>query len=227
MTSSTPHKDTEHLKDMICFRVFFSTTGIHGREGGGGEVGMVNKTKKLVVTGMLCALAYLMTLVMRIPIVLFLRYDSKDIVIAAGGFLFGPLYAFYMSLVVSVAQMLTTSGTGLWGCLMNILSSCSFACTASFFYKRKRTASGAAAGLLWGAGCMVIVMLFWNYLIAPVYMGYTRDAVAELLLPAFLPFNLIKGGLNAAGALLLYRPVTAAARRFGLLRNEGEPDTAC
>lgn len=45
-------------------------------------------------------------------------------------------------------------------------------------------------------------MLFWNYLIAPLYMGYSREAVAGLLLPAFLPFNLIKGCLNAAGTLL-------------------------
>ena len=28
-------------------------------------------------------------------------------------------------------------------------------------------------------------------------MGCSREAVAELLLPAFLPFNLVKGGLNA------------------------------
>lgn len=184
---------------------------------------MVSKTKKLVVTGMLCALAYLMTLVMRIPVVLFLRYDSKDMVIAAGGFLFGPPGAFYISLIVSVAQMLTASGTGLPGCLMNVISSCSFACTAAFFHKRKRTPSGAAAGLLWGWGCMVVVMMLWNYLIAPFYMGISREAVVKLLLPAFLPFNLLKGGLNAAGAMLLYRPVMAAARRSRLLQEEEVP----
>lgn len=74
-----------------------------------------------------------------------------------------------------------------------------------------------AAGLLCGWMCMVLVMLLWNYLIAPVYMGCSRQAAAELLLPAFLPFNLIKGGLNAAGALLLYRPAAAALRRSHLL----------
>ena len=34
--------------------------------------------------------------------------------------------------------------------------------------------------------------------------------LAQLLLPVFLPFNLIKGGVNAALTLLLYRPLTAA-----------------
>ena len=37
-------------------------------------------------------------------------------------------------------------------------------------------------------------------------MGMPREAVAELLLPAFLPFNLIKGSINTAVTLLLYKP---------------------
>ena len=42
---------------------------------------MGSKTKKLTVTGMLCALAYTATAVGRVPMVLFLKYDPKDIVI--------------------------------------------------------------------------------------------------------------------------------------------------
>ena len=44
-------------------------------------------------------------------------------------------------------------------------------------------------------------------LITPFYMGYPREAVVELLLPAFLPINLIKGGLNAGITMLLYKPI--------------------
>ena len=76
--------------------------------------------------------------------------------------------------------------------------------------------SGALGGLLGGWGCQVAVMMLWNYLVAPVYMGYSREAVAELLLPAFLPFNVIKGGLNAGITLLLYKPVVTALRRSHL-----------
>ncbi|SOY30602.1 hypothetical protein AMURIS_03333 [Acetatifactor muris] len=60
-------------------------------------------------------------------------------------------------------------------------------------------------------------MLFWNYLITPVYMGYPREAVAELLIPVFLPFNLMKGGLNAAFTMILYKPVVTAFRCAHLL----------
>lgn len=64
---------------------------------------------------------------------------------------------------------------------------------------------------------MVLVMLVWNYFIAPIYMGCPREAVAKLLIPAFLPFNLMKGGLNAAITMLLYKPVIKALRSTYLI----------
>ena len=100
---------------------------------------------------------------------------------------------------------------------MNIISSCSFACTAAFIYSKRRKLSGAIGGLFCGWGCQVVVMILWNYLITPFYMGYPREAVVELLIPAFLPFNLIKGGLNAAITMLLYKPVVTALRRSHLI----------
>lgn len=174
---------------------------------------MNSRTKKLTAIAMLCAIAYAAAAVGRVPLVLFLKYDPKDIVIAIGGFIFGPLASFLIAFSVSLAEMVTASETGVLGCLMNVISSCSFSCTAAFIYWKKRGRTGAAAGLLCGWGCMVLVMLFWNYLIAPLYLGCSRAETAELLIPAFLPFNLIKGGLNAAGTMLLYRPVIAALRR--------------
>ena len=177
----------------------------------------ISKTKKLSTTAMLCTLAYIAAAFGRIPIVLFLKYDPKDVIIVIGGFLFGPLTSLVITVIVSVVQMFTTSTTGILGCLMNIISSCSFACTASLIYRRKHTLSGAMLGLFCGLSCQVLIMMLWNYLIAPIYMGYSREAVADLLLPSFLPFNLIKGGLNASLTMLLYKPVVTALRRSHLI----------
>ena len=178
---------------------------------------MNSKTKKLTTAGMLCALAYGATLIGRIPIVLFLKYDPKDSIIAIGGLLLGPLTSFAVALIVSLAEMFTISETGILGFLMNVISSCSFACTAALIYKKKTRRSGAMIGLFCGWGSMVLIMLLWNYLITPVYMGYPREAVAELLIPVFLPFNLMKGGLNAAITMIIYKPVVTAFRYAHLL----------
>ena len=184
----------------------------------------ISKAKKLTTIGMLCALAYVAVIVGRIPLVLFLKYDPKDIIIVIGGLIFGPLTSFTVTIIVSVVQMFTISGTGILGCIMNIISSCSFACTAAFVYKRRHKLSGAMLGLFCGLGCQVAVMMLWNYLIAPIYMGYPRDAIVELLIPAFLPFNLIKGGLNAAITMLLYKPVVIALRRSNIIKSNPDSD---
>lgn len=174
-------------------------------------------TKKLTVAAMLCALAYIVMAIGRVPVVLFLSYDPKDVIIALGGLIWGPMISFAVSLIVSFIEMITISSTGWIGLIMNVISTCSFACTAAFIYKKKRTLSGAVIGLAVGAVTAITVMMLWNYLITPLYMGYPREAVVELLLPAFLPFNLLKSGLNAALTFLLYRPVVSALKSTGLI----------
>ena len=74
-----------------------------------------------------------------------------------------------------------------------------------------------ALGLLAGGLTMVAAMLLWNWLITPYYMGYPREAVTKLLLPAFLPFNLLKAGLNGLGIFLLCPPVAKALSKAGLI----------
>lgn len=178
---------------------------------------MNTRTKMLTSTAMLCAIAYIAVAACRIPVVLFLKYDPKDVIITLGGLIWGPMTSCFVSVIVSLIEMLTISETGILGCLMNILSTCSFACTTSFIYKKKHTLAGAVTGLFVGSLTMVVVMLLWNYLITPFYMGYPREAVARLLLPAFLPYNLLKAGLNSGFTFLLYKPVITALRKAGYL----------
>ena len=114
--------------------------------------------KKMVLIAMLAALSYIAVLTIRIPVVLFLSYEPKDVVIAIGGFLLGPMASFIISLVVSFLEMITFSTTGPIGAIMNLLSTCSFACTAAFVYKRRHTLGGAVMGLVAGSVVMVGVM---------------------------------------------------------------------
>lgn len=174
-------------------------------------------TKKLVLLALFTAIAYLMVMVIRVPVVMFLSYEPKDVIITIGGFLFGPPAAAVVSLVVSLVEMFTISDTGPIGALMNLLSTCSFACTAAIIYKKKHTGAGALIGLLCGSLAMIAVMLLWNWLITPLYMGVPRDQVEALLIPAFLPFNVLKAGLNSAITLFLYKPLVGALRKARLV----------
>ena len=177
-------------------------------------------TKKLATLSMLVALAFVvMALSKLLPSVNgFLDFDFKDVVLCIGGFVYGPVSALMMIVVVCILEMLSPwSDTGYVGCIMNIVQTVSFACTAAAIYRKRRTLGGAVAGLLAGCAVMAAVMMLWNYFLTPLYMGYPREAVVELLLPAFLPFNLLKGGLNASLTFLLYKPVVTALRKSGFV----------
>lgn len=174
------------------------------------------QVKKLTVLAMLCAVAYVIVALVRIPVVMFLKYEPKDVIIAFGGFLYGPLAALIVTTVVSFIEMLTVSTTGWIGLIMNILSTAAFACTAALVYRKKHTLSGAVIGLLLGSAAMTVVMLIWNYALTPLYMGMARADVAAMLVPVFLPFNLLKSGLNSAITILLYRPLVRGLRHVGL-----------
>ena len=181
--------------------------------------------KKLVLIAMLAAIAYIMVFVIRIPVVLFLKYEPKDVIITIGGFIMGPTAAFVISLIVSLIEMVTISETGPIGALMNLLSTCAFACSAAFVYKKKHTIGGAIAGLGVGTVVMVAVMLLWNWLITPFYQGAPREAVEAMLLPIFLPFNLLKAGLNSAFILGLYKPMVTALRKTRLIDGKEKKST--
>ncbi|MBQ7980005.1 MAG: ECF transporter S component [Oscillospiraceae bacterium] len=174
-------------------------------------------TKKMVVLAMMTAIAYVAVFIFRIPVVLFLKYEPKDVIITIGGFMFGPLASMLMSAVVSLVEMVTISSTGPIGALMNFLSTVSFSCTAAIVYKKVHTIKGAVIGLVTGSIVMVGVMLAWNYLITPIYMETPREAVAEMLVPVFLPFNLLKAVLNSAITMLLYKPLSTVMRKAHVL----------
>ena len=174
------------------------------------------QVKKLTVLAMLCAVAYVIVALVRIPVVMFLKYEPKDVIITFGGFLYGPIAALLVTTVVSFIEVLTVSTTGWIGLVMNILSTAAFSCTAAIVYRKKHTLSGAVIGLLLGSIAMTVVMLLWNYVLTPLYMGMARADVAAMLVPVFLPFNLLKSGLNSAITILLYRPLVQGLRRVGL-----------
>ena len=56
-----------------------------------------------------------------------------------------------------------------------------------------------------------------SYVLNQAAMGMPRAAVVDMLVPVFLPFNMIKGALNAAITLILYKPLAKALRSAKLL----------
>ena len=177
----------------------------------------MTNTKRLTLIGMLSAMSYVAMLAVHIKMFDFLTLDPKDAVIAIGGFILGPWTALFISLVVSLIEMLTVSDTMFIGFFMNVLSTSAFACTAALIYKKKHTYIGAIGGLAAGIICSTVMMLLWNYIVTPMYMGVPREQVAAMLPTVFLPFNLIKGVINMSLALMVYKPLVSILRSAGIM----------
>lgn len=175
-------------------------------------------TRYMAVIGMFTAVSFIAVLVGKIiPNVMFLSYEPKDAVIVIAGFIFGPMASAIITVLVSFIEMITISSTGPYGFIMNTISTCAFSVPAAWIYKKYRSQQGAVAGLAAGVVILAATMVMWNYIITPLYMGQPREVVAGMLATLFLPFNLIKGGINAGLALLLYKPVVGALRKAKLV----------
>ncbi|MCL2053138.1 MAG: ECF transporter S component [Oscillospiraceae bacterium] len=186
-------------------------------------------TKSLTAMGFLCAVAYILMAAIRIPLMPaapFLTYDPKDVAVIIGGFLYGSFAAFGMSIVLSTLEMVTVSNTGLIGALMNMLSTCSIACTASLIYRKKKTVTAAAIGLLAGTVVVTCMMCLWNVLVTPFYLGVSREIVVGMIVPIFIPFNLIKAVLNSIVTIFILKFLLKIKKQegkfeiFKLKRNE-------
>ena len=178
-----------------------------------------NNTRALTLMAMLAAMAYVAMLITRpLPHVAgFLSYDLKDVVIVVAGFILGPIPALLITLVVSLVEMVTVSSTGFIGLAMNVLSTGAFVLPGAILYNKRRSLKNAAIGLVEGTLLMTVVMLAWNYILTPLYMHVPRETVAGMLLSVFLPFNLVKGALNAGITMLVYKPLSDVLRRARLL----------
>ena len=104
--------------------------------------------KKICGIGTFAALAYVTTCLCKlIPSVAgFLSLDAKDAVIAIASFIYGPMTAPIISLIVALVELITISETGPWGFLMNFAASTVFSLTASLIYKYKKTYNGVIIG---------------------------------------------------------------------------------
>lgn len=173
------------------------------------------RTLKLAKMGMLVAISILLVTI-HFPIfapVPFLEYDPADIPILIGGFAFGPLAGFSITVVTAILQGITVSAqSGVYGILMHIIATSTLVLVSTLVYKVNKTRKMAVIGLFLGALAMTAIMVPANYLITPYFMGVPRQAVTSIL-PFIIGFNLIKASVNGAITFILYKKVSKFLNR--------------
>ena len=201
----------------ICILAPFCLKGVYFF----GGIGMKKESiQKISVTAVFCALAFLMTVILRFKVG-FLTFDFKDAVLAVVSLLYGPLYGIAAVIVVVVSELaISGSDTGFYGLLMNFISSGTFALVCGVIYKYKRNFIGAILSVVFAVLSVTGIMLIANIFITPLYMGVGRSDVVAMIPTTLLPFNLAKSIMNGASLLLIYKPLTTALKKSRLIKTE-------
>ncbi len=180
-----------------------------------------NKLRRIALVAVFGALAYALMLVIHFK-VSFLTLDLKDTVITLAGLYFGPGAAVSLAVLVPLLELISVSDTGLYGFLMNFISTATFSLTASLIYRYKRSLMGAIVGLLSAAAATVGVMMLFNLWVTPYYMGVEIETVQSMIPTLLLPFNTVKSLMNVGFVLLLYKPISTVMQRIKLIEKSSQ-----
>ncbi len=180
---------------------------------------MTEKTKKLVITSMLTALAVITLMVpfLRTPLLPaapFLEYDAMDVPIMIGALMLGPGAGVTITVVASIIQGITVSGSsGIYGIIQHIIATSAFVTVTAIVYaKSKNKKTGLPIALILGTISMALIMIPANLIVTPYFMGTPVSAVVEMIIPIIIPFNLMKAGINSVIVYILYPTIRKIAK---------------
>jgi len=178
---------------------------------------------KLTTLGMIAAVSVVLVFFSfpLFPSAPFLKFDFADTPLLISSIVFGPFASLAVLFIVSVIQAFLMGGDSYLGCIMHIVASGAMLVVTGLICHKKRTIGRLAVGLVFGALTMTALMIPMNYLITPLYLGghspETLSIITSLLVPAIIPFNLIKSTVNCLLAFLVFKALSGLFVKMGLI----------
>ena len=169
--------------------------------------------KQLTQMAMMAAISIVVVFFVRFPIIPaapFLEYTPAEVPLMMAALLYGPVVGFILTVVVAVVQGMTVSAhSGIIGIIMNILSTGSYVLAAGLIFhnSRNKNTGNAVVAMLAGIVVTCAVMMVWNIIFTPIFMGVPRQVVINMILPVFIPFNFIRAGVNSIIAIVAWQAV--------------------
>lgn len=183
-------------------------------------------TIKLAQLSLLTAIAIILLMLIRIPIIPaapFLVYDMADVPIIIGTLMYGTIPGIAILLAVSLIQAFLLSGDGIVGLIMHFCSSGALILCIGLADKyignkiHKKHILHIVIGMILGTIAMTLVMIPMNYIFTVNFYGVPKEMLDSLILPAIVPFNLIKGTVNCALAGTIYKLLKPFLNKYNYL----------
>ena len=160
-------------------------------------------TRQLVSMAMLGAISIVLVSAIHFPLI------PADIPIMICAFAYGPAAGFILTAVVSFIQGMTVSAqSGIIGIIMHIFATGCCVLVAGNIYKKNKTKKTAVFALICGAIAQTLAMVVMNMIFTPLFMGAPLEVVMSMMIPAIIPFNALKAGINCAITFFLYKSIS-------------------
>ena len=191
------------------------------------------KVKQIAFVGLMGAVSAVLML-LRFPLPFlppFMSFDLSGVMEIMGGYMFGPVAAFFIIIVKILLQLLMQGSLSFGtGEIQGLILSSAYVMPAIAIYHWKKTKKTAMIGMVVSTVVVSVTAVFTNlYLIIPFYAtlaGMTmddivalctavnpakKDAVSMVVL-GILPFNLIKYGATSAVTFFIYKRLSRVIR---------------
>lgn len=191
------------------------------------------RVKEIAFIGLMGALSAVLML-LRFPLPFlppFLSFDLAGVMEIMGGFMFGPVAAFFIILVKILIQLIIQGSLSFGtGEVQGLILSCTYVLPALLIYHWKKSKKSAIVGMAVSTVLVSVVAVITNlYLIIPFYVrlfGMTMDDIitmcsavnpavkdaAGMVIMGILPFNLIKYGATSVVTFLVYKRLSKLIR---------------
>ena len=180
----------------------------------GTEKSGVNKAKRshwsvreLVTLAIFSALGMALSFI-QIPIfppAPYLQYDPSGIVTLTVALMYGPAAGIMVQLVSWIPKLIMSP----LGSLLTFVAMIGAVLIVGLIYKKFHNLKGAIVAIVVGSVVFTAIAIAMNFVITPIYTpGVTVEAVAGMVVPILLPFNIIKCVINGVVTGLLYKPVS-------------------
>lgn len=138
-----------------------------------------------------------------IPEANWLKYDASGIVVLLTGLLYSPWIGAAVAFLAWIPHLVTNP----LGAFMNIAASVSMVVVMGLVSRTNPSIGRACLGAVAGIAATITVSICMNFIVTPLYLQISYTEMVALVLPALLPFNLIKAILNGGVALIAYQRI--------------------
>jgi riboflavin transporter FmnP len=163
------------------------------------------KANKIVYLGLLSAMSFILMATFSVPILLqapYLRFEPSEILAVLAAILYGPFAGIIVAGIKDLLYLIFRAKS-IFGPVADFIALGIFSSVIGIIYGKIPSRKGFLLACSLASILRVLLMIPVNIIILRMQFGMAVPEVMAIMLPAIIPFNIIKSGINSLGAYVI------------------------